>query len=484
MGRINTNIPALQAIHRLGQNFDDLSLRLERLSTGLRINRGRDDPAGLIASERLRLEVRAVQQAIENSTRANNVLSTTEAALNESNALLLDLQALVVEAANKGALTAEEVKANQLQIDSILGSIDRIANTTTFGGKKLLDGSQAYVLSNVPTAALANVQVFGAQVPEASTRSVTVTVTQSAQTAKITFIGNKLLGGSTTSASTLELHGTIGTEILSFGSGTTLAAIKTAINSVVESTGVSAIISSPGVATVASTLVLNSTTFGSDAFVSVTAIRGNFVVNGNNNVVNRDDGRNTGVLVDGQPAAVQGLVADVRTNGLDTRLHLTQAFATRLSAATFAIAGGGTLFQLTPEVTANGQVNIGFNSTRTTQLGNAVVGRLFQLRSGGDTDLSSERFLTAQQIIAEAIDQVSTYRGRLGNLQKNTIDANISSQGVALENLTSAESAIRDADMAEELSSLTRAQILVQSTQRTLQIANSVPNLVISLLGG
>lgn len=483
MGRINSNIPALQAIHRLGRNFDDLSLRLERLSTGLRINRGRDDPAGLIASERLRLEIRAIQQAIENSSRANNVLSTTEAALNETNALLLDLQALVVEAANKGALTFEETRANQLQIDSILGSIDRIANTTTFGGKKLLDGSEAYILSSVPTAALANVQVFGAQVAEASSRTVTVTVTQSAQTARVAFVGSKLSGGSTTSASTIELHGSLGTEILSFGSGTTLAAIRTAINGVIGSTGVSAVVSSPGVGTVASTLILNSTAFGSDAFVSVTAIRGNFVVNGNNNVVNRDSGRDTGVLVDGQPAAVTGLIADVRTNGLDTRLHLTQAFATRLSAASFTIAGGGTLFQLTPEVTANGQVNLGFNSVRTTQLGNAVVGRLFQLRSGGDADLASERFLTAQQIIAEAIDQVSTYRGRLGNLQKNTIDTNIASQGVALENLTSAESAIRDADMAEELSNLTRAQILVQSTQRTLSIANSVPNLVISLLG-
>ena len=140
MSRINTNIPALQGIHRLQDNQTELNLRLERLSTGLRINRGKDDPAGLIGSERLRYEIRGIQQAIENSSRASNVVSTAEGALNETSALLLDLQALVVSSANESGLTQEEIRANQLQIDSILESIDRIAHTTAFAGKKLLDG--------------------------------------------------------------------------------------------------------------------------------------------------------------------------------------------------------------------------------------------------------------------------------------------------------------------------------------------------------
>ena len=105
MTRINTNIAAFRSIRQLNQNFDDLSVRLERLSTGLRINSGRDDPAGLIKSERLRFEIRAIGQALQNSSRANNVISTTEGALNEANALLLDMQALIVEASNKGAFT-------------------------------------------------------------------------------------------------------------------------------------------------------------------------------------------------------------------------------------------------------------------------------------------------------------------------------------------------------------------------------------------
>ena len=482
MSRINTNIAALQSVRQLQKNFGDLTLRLERLSTGLRINRGRDDPAGLIASERLRFEIRGIEQAIDNSTRANNVISTAEGALNEVNSLLLDLQALVVEASNKGAMTPDEINANQLQIDSILGSIDRISNTTTFGGKKLLDGSQAYNLSAIPTSDLAHIEVFAARIPEIGYRDVNVNVTQSAQTAQIAFIGTTVGGTSTTSAATIEIQGLTGTEIVAFASGTTLADIKTAINRATPTTGVSAVISTPGVATVGSALVVGSTEYGTDAFVSVSPIVGNFVELSNNNTVIRDEGRDARVLMDGLPAFVNGLRADVRTVGLDARVYLTENFGQAIGTSTFRITGGGTLFQLAPEVTANGQVHAGLNSVRSTQLGNAIVGRLHSLTSGGVNDLSSENFLQEQRIIAEAIDQVSSYRGRLGNFQRNTIDPNTSSLGVALENVTASESVIRDADMAEELSALTRAQVLVQSTQSTLQIANSTPNLVLSLL--
>lgn len=482
MSRINTNIAALRAIRHLEGNYADLSLRLERLATGLRINRGRDDPAGLIGSERLRSEMRSIQQAIENSTRAANVVSTTEGALNEVNALLLDLQSLVLEAANEGAMTAEEIIANQLQIDSILESIDRISNTTSFGGKKLLDGSLAYNLSALPATAIEGVSVFAALLPENGSRDVLVTVTQSAETARLTFVGTTVGGISTTSATTIEVLGPTGTSLISFASGSTLQEVKTAINNVTLATGVSAIVSAASTGSVASALVLNSTTYGSDAFVSVSPIEGNFVASNNLNTARFDNGVDAGVLVDGQRAAVKGLRADVHTLQIDARIYLTTAFGQTLSSATFRIEGGGTLFQLGPEVTPNGQVHMGFNSVRSTQLGNEVVGRLITLRSGGTNDLASKNFLKAQEITAESIDEVSSYRGRLGNFQRNTIDPNIRSNGITLENVTASESVIRDADMAVELSALTRAQILVQSTQRTLQIANTLPSLVLSLL--
>ena len=132
MIRVNTNIPSLIAQNRMGTTEKDLTLRLERLSTGLRINRGRDDPAGLIASEVLRSEMAGIAQAIDNSSRVVNVLSTAEAAINEVSSLLLEIRGLVSKSANRGALSNAEIEANQLQINSLLESIDRIANGTQF----------------------------------------------------------------------------------------------------------------------------------------------------------------------------------------------------------------------------------------------------------------------------------------------------------------------------------------------------------------
>ena len=245
MSRINTNIPAIRAVHRLEVNHADLNLRLERLATGLRINRARDDPAGLIVSEILRSEMRGIRQAIANSKRASQVMATAEGAMNEVSALLLDLQGLIVEAANEAGLTDSEVAANQLSIDSILDSIDRIADTTKFAGKKLLDGTMAYTLSAVPPNDLASVAVFAAHIPHGSTREVTVRMTQSAQTAQVSLVGTNVGGVSQTSATTVEVRGTLGSELLSFVDGTDLFEIQTAINSITQATGVSAVVSTP-----------------------------------------------------------------------------------------------------------------------------------------------------------------------------------------------------------------------------------------------
>src|SRR5215831_14979118 len=104
MSRINTNIASLEAINRLNKNNTDLSIRLQRLSTGLKINSGKDAPAGLIASETLRSEINGINQAIDNSQRASNVINTAEGALGEVSSLLLEVQTLTNQAANTGAL--------------------------------------------------------------------------------------------------------------------------------------------------------------------------------------------------------------------------------------------------------------------------------------------------------------------------------------------------------------------------------------------
>ncbi len=130
MTRINTNVSSLVAQNTLGRSNAALEQALTRLSTGLRINTGKDDPAGLIASENLRSDITSIKQAIGNTDRANQVIATADSALGQVSALLNDIRGLVTEAANDGALSAEQIAANQLQIDSSLEALNRIAQTT------------------------------------------------------------------------------------------------------------------------------------------------------------------------------------------------------------------------------------------------------------------------------------------------------------------------------------------------------------------
>lgn len=163
MARINTNVPSLIAQNNLARSNVDLSTRLQRLATGLRINRGADDPAGLIVSERLRSEIRGIGQAIDNSERASSVIATTEGYLAEVADLLNSIKSLVVNSANTGGISEEEIQANQLEIDSAVESITRISNTASFAGLQLLNGSLEYVTSGINAVDIDGVDIHGVQ---------------------------------------------------------------------------------------------------------------------------------------------------------------------------------------------------------------------------------------------------------------------------------------------------------------------------------
>src|SRR3982751_1244374 len=239
MSRINTNIASLQAITRLNRNQSDLATRLQRLSSGLKINTGKDAPAGLIASESLRSEIAGIHQAIDNSQRAGNVINTAEGALSEVSSLMLEVQTLTNQAANTGALSPEEIKANQLQVDAILTSVNRIANTTQFNGVKLLNGSLDYTTSGVAASALSVVKLNAVNVPDNGNVNIVVSVAASAQHGEVQFAG-AAVGAS---AITITVGGNVGSEQLSFAGGTATSAIAAGVNQLKGATGVSALVS-------------------------------------------------------------------------------------------------------------------------------------------------------------------------------------------------------------------------------------------------
>ena len=151
MTRINTNVSSLIAQTNLDRSQQSLQSALTRLSTGLRINSGKDDPAGLIASQVLASDITSTNAAITNSQTADQLIGTANSALTQVSSLLNDIRGLVSQSANTGALSSDQVAANQLQVDSSLAAIDRISQTTSFQGRRLLDGSLDFITTATPT---------------------------------------------------------------------------------------------------------------------------------------------------------------------------------------------------------------------------------------------------------------------------------------------------------------------------------------------
>ncbi len=587
MTRINTNVSSLNAQKTLARSNSSLQMALTRLSSGLRINSGKDDPAGLIASETLRSDIISVKRAVTNSERANQMIATADSALGQVSALLNDIRGLVSEAANTGAMSQEQITANQLQVDSSLEAINRIAQTTTFQGRRLLDGSLDFITSatanfsditdlridqaNLGTAGSIAVEVgiSAAATQAAITTTVSDSVAATTAAVQIDFAENDYItvtaassgaaaNGTTvdivetssatandpiavydsaTKAATVyvndaadttmaniatalqglsafatavytqngaananfspgaenvpqatlaggadaitglqdslvfELMGNSGSEVFTFETNATGSQMADAINLVSDATGVSA-------AFAANTLTLTSTKYGTDAFVNVNVIsEGGAGTFESGLSATRDTGTDIAATINGVTANGDGNTVSVNTAVLDLTATITAGSTNTIQ---FSITGGGAQFQLGPDVVSNQQARIGIQSVNTATLG-GDSGNLFQLGSGESAALETDAS-TAATIVDDTISQVTSLRGRLGAFQRTTLDTNIASLNDTLENLSDAESSIRDADFATESANLTRAQILVQSGLSVLSIANKNPQNVLALL--
>lgn len=476
MSTINTNVSSLIAQNALRQNQNALNTSLQRLSTGLKINSGADDPAGLIASENLKSQQAGITQAISNGQRASNIIGTAEGGLNEVSSLLTQVQSLVSQSANTGGLSQNEINANQLQVDSILSTINRIAGSTTFEGKQLLNGNYAYSTSGTATSAFAAIQVNAAHLADNKTLSVVVQVANSATTGEVKFAATNVAAGKGYTGNapiTLEIAGNAGTQQLSFAASSSLSSVATSIDSIKDVTGVSATVSG-------TSLRIDSTGYGSSQFVSVKAVAGTFNVTGGTS--GKATGADAVVNVNGAAATVDGKDVEYRDNNLDLSFTLSSALNGG-KTKTFGITGGGATFALGSQVTETDKASIGIQSVSTGSLGDATLGFLSSLASGGANALTSNNLVNAQQIVNDAVNQVSELRGRLGAFQTYTIGSTINSLNVSYENASSALSNVEDTDFAAETANLTRAQILSSAATTVLSQANSQPQSVLKLLG-
>jgi flagellin len=285
--------------------------------------------------------------------------------------------------------------------------------------------------------------------------------------------GGVAASGGLTQDAVFELSGLSGSEVFTIGAGTSITDLAAAINLQKDATGVQATVSG-------TTLQLTSTAYGTAAFVDikpVTEASGGTITAAVGQGGTRNTGTDVVATVNGITANGDGNTLSVNTSTLDLKTTVEAAFT---GSVDFDITGGGALFQLGPDVVSNQQARIGITSVNTARLG-GVSGKLYQLGQGGTADLSTSPTL-AGSIIDEAINQVTSLRGRLGAFQRTSLETNKNTLTDTLTTLTQAESQIRDADFASETAALTRAQILVQSGTTVLQIANSNPQNVLALL--
>lgn len=385
---INHNISALNAHRRLTINTWDTQSSLEKLSSGLRINRAGDDAAGLAISEKMRTQIRGLDQASRNSQDAISLIQTAEGSLDETQSILQRMRELAVQASND---TNTDADRNELQkeIDQLTKEIDRIADTTEFNTKTLLDGKRsgpvnsAEIIDFTETA-----DVFTAVNAAAST---TVNTGDMSYNVRITGYENTGSGATVVNAYTIEWT---------------------------DQQGISASTVINGTAT---TIQIGNSTYGVDLSIS---------------------------------ALTTDNVGDECT--ITTRQAVTSY---KDDSLTF---------------------HIGANASQTIRMGISDMGS-DALHVNGlkvNTASAAEASIAA---LSAAIEDVSGERAKLGAYQ-NRLEHTINNLGVAEENLTAAESRIRDVDMAEEMMEYTRSNILSQAAQAMLAQANQQPQGVLQLL--
>ena len=474
--RINLNNAALLSSRSLRSNDDSVTRSIERLSSGYKINRAADNPAGLAISEALRAQIGGLKQAISNTQDAVNMVKTAEGALAEVHNLLRSMRDLGVHALNTGAVDATQLNADQAQIASALEALNRISSTTAFAGKKLLDGSAGFS-STVTNGTSTGTNYFVSASSTAKSSggtAYTITIDTAATQRTVTGVG----------AYTAETGSvTINNVAITLDSAvhTTAALAVDRINEFKDETGVVADLSGGFVR-------LTTQAYGSDAAATLAYggdVDATSLFGGAPTVA---AGQDVVASFTGGPAG--GDVASITGKGR------VWAGAGDLSGAQFFLGGtAGTVIAditnnaLTFQVGANVNQTAGvaIQSTHTTRLGLGAEG----LEAQGTvtpTNLSQIDVRTeagarnAVKLIDQAISQISTIRGDLGAVQKNVFESAISSLSIAIENLAASESSIRDADMATEIAEFSKNQILMQSSVAMLAQANQAPQALLQLL--
>jgi len=382
--RVNNNIAAINARRHLNANNRNLSVRLERLSSGLRVNRAADDAAGLSVREGMRAEVAGLKVNVLNSEQATNLIQVAEGSLNETNAILVRMQELATQSSNS-TITDDNREAIQAEFTQLISEIDRIAQATTYNSQNLLTSFGNTVSSGSTTITASN------------TSGVTAVRISGAQSGTYTFEDNAA------------------DNTITLGNGT-----------VSQTISVGTILDSGVVAT------------------------------GTQVVANFD---RLGVQVTLAGANVTGATGQYADGDLDAQTIIVNQ-------------GTGGSFQVGPK-------DMAFNRIEVSIADMSATGVNLNLNTASVSTLTPAR--SAITVIDSAISRVAQQRGDLGAYQ-NRLNFTISYTENEIENIQASEASISDADIADEVTNFTRAQILSQAATAMLAQANVLPQNALALL--
>ena len=388
--RVNNNIAAINAGRHLNANNRNLGVRLERLASGLRINRASDDAAGLSVREGLRAELSGLRVNVKNAEQATNLLQTAEGSLNEINSIMIRMHELATQSANTTVTNTNRVGI-QAEYSALTAEIDRIAESTTYNTQVLLTG-------------------YGNTVDDASTA-----VAES----NVSGVNNIRLSGAQSGTYTF-VDDDATDSLITLGNGT-----------VTQTIDVSTLLSGDSVAS-GTQIVANFDRLG----INVTLAGDNVMLDADGNQI----GAYTDALLD-----TQTIIVNESTGGK---------------------------FQIGPTNTAANRIEVDIADMRATgaplNIGSANVSSMTAAQGAMDT-------------IRAAVTRVSEQRGEIGAVQ-NRLGFTIAYTQNEIENIQASEAAISDADIADEVSSFTRAQILSQAATAMLAQANVMPQNALALM--
>ena len=524
--RVNSNIPAINSHRNLLINNTEQAKVMERLSSGLKINRGADGPAALVISERLRSQTAGLEQAIDNSEAGISLVQTAEAALDEVSASLINARQLAVHAANEAVNDEFMLRANQQEIENILATVNRIAQSTQYGKKNLLDGSKG-ASGVVSGADLEFVDATQATKSSGAT-GYDVYIAQAACRAEV--------GGSVPLTNEIIDKGeqiTIieGSKTVNFHSikGETVETNLNVLSAAIKEAGLDIdLIRASEKGTDPNTpqnITLRHQQFGSDYTFKVSSSTEGLLSTKSNIYDTIENGLDVAGEINGEEATGSGQVLTGNTGNSNTeglairykghslpgdshssntvtesyleqtqvseihrgeRNRLPQISEAELAECIGALAGTVTVSQnsLVFQIGSNAEqtTSLALRNMRTSNLG-AGVENLSGFQSLAEIDVTNAaKAQDTMSILDRALEEVSSTRAEIGAFQKNNLESNLNYLRIAHENVQSAKSIIRDADMAEEMTAFTRNQIMTESATAMLAQANLRGQSVLQLL--